>query len=580
MLGSRRWAVRGVERLLRDGVDPPGGDAALLHRYLSGSDESAFEAIVDRHGPLVLSLCRRYLREPADVEDAFQATFLVLVRRAGSVRVDGRGSAGRWLYGVARKVSARLRREAARRLPAPAEPSPADDPSDLAERREVRDAVVAELDRLPAKYRRPIELCDFEGLTYEQAGLSLGCPTATIKSRLARGRLRLRRGLSRRGLAPSGVVVAAALAEECRAGVPKALIPSTLRACALASGLIPGVVAGLAEGVLRTMLWDKIKLVALLAITIVGTASVYVAAAPGRNVPQEAPKAPPADPAPPAPGPDPRYTRTLSDGTEVEILAISEYGPDPKTWWRPDGTPLAEAPCDSLADQMNRSMPRHSVAERRKRLDGEDARKDENQPPEPEVPAWPWGRDKVGREILFRVSDDRANVTMGKPPFGGGFHRRVTKGGKVIPNVRLSSEVYPKDQPTGTARLYSDHVPWTKHGRVVDIGSSGTMSVPHDTSSSLFFTSSYDDEGHARITVVHGFKPNTIDYQVRVVDVDGEEHFSGAGNGAYSEQFQMHTSIFKVPRERFREFRILTKPIEAIEFHDIALNPRKADDPR
>ncbi|AMV38070.1 RNA polymerase sigma factor [Planctomyces sp. SH-PL62] len=113
MSRDRRGVGREVERLLRDGVEAPGGHARLLHRYLAERDEAAFEAIVDRHGPPVLALCRRYLRDPADVEDAFQATFLVLVRKGRTLR-DG-DALSSWLYGVAYRVAIRARADVLRR---------------------------------------------------------------------------------------------------------------------------------------------------------------------------------------------------------------------------------------------------------------------------------------------------------------------------------------------------------------------------------------------------------------------------------------------------------------------------------
>src|SRR5262249_28186951 len=186
--------------------------------------ETSFEALLDRHGPMVWGVCRRLLGDAHEAEDAFQATFLVLVRKAGSVRVDR--SLGRWLYGVAHRVALRARSAAERRgsgigrVP----PASSDDPAGDVELRDLRDAVGAELDRLPAKYRCPVELCHLQGMTYDQAARQLNWPVATVKSRLTRGRLKLRERLARRGLAPSAVAVG--MGSALTGGAPAALPPA------------------------------------------------------------------------------------------------------------------------------------------------------------------------------------------------------------------------------------------------------------------------------------------------------------------------------------------------------------------
>src|SRR4051794_4896866 len=181
-------------------------DAQLLERGVAASAaartaEAAFEALGARHGPMILGVCRRALDDPRDVDDAFQATFLVLVRKAGSVRVDD--SLGRWLYGVSRRVAGRARTIAARRSRAEVpleriEAAPTDP-----DRFELASMLDEELARLPEAFRSAIVLCDLEGLTHEEAARDLLCPVGTIKSRLARGRKKLRERLERRGLAPS-----------------------------------------------------------------------------------------------------------------------------------------------------------------------------------------------------------------------------------------------------------------------------------------------------------------------------------------------------------------------------------------
>ena len=163
-------------------------DERLLTDFLAHRDDSAFEGLVRRHGPMVYRACRDILGEPEDAEDAFQATFLVLMRRAGSIRE--RGALGRWLYEVACRISRRERKRLARlgsqERQAPemeASAPPDSDPAD----REFKPILHEEIGRLPSKLREAIVLCYFEGLTVEDAARRLGCPAGTLKSRLAKG---------------------------------------------------------------------------------------------------------------------------------------------------------------------------------------------------------------------------------------------------------------------------------------------------------------------------------------------------------------------------------------------------------
>jgi RNA polymerase sigma factor (sigma-70 family) len=176
--GKRGCSLRRLRALFAAGTATGLTDGELLERYAARRSESAeaaaaaemaFAALVDRHGPMVWGVCRRVLGDAHEAEDAFQATFLVLVRKVRSVRVDG--SLGRWLYGVAHRVALRARSEAERRrsgidrVPTRSSHDPVGD----VELRDLRDAVSDELDRLPAKYLCPVELCHLQGMTYDQA---------------------------------------------------------------------------------------------------------------------------------------------------------------------------------------------------------------------------------------------------------------------------------------------------------------------------------------------------------------------------------------------------------------------------
>ncbi|WP_406693503.1 sigma-70 family RNA polymerase sigma factor [Singulisphaera sp. Ch08] len=253
-----------VRTVLNSGAAGGASDAQLLERFQSqyGKPEAeiAFAVLVARHGPMVLGVCRRVLREPNDVADAFQATFLVLVRKAGSVRVDD--SLGRWLYGVSRRVAAKARTERARRTRRE-KGVPGGEPVETgwhldAERRELLTAIDEEVERLPGPFRAAVELCDLGGLTHEVAAEQLGCPVGTIESRLSRGRKRLRERLARRGLTPLVFGLEGAL----RHGVPDSLSRATV-ANAIRNGAGSMATSILIEAAIKEMTLKKIFTVAL-----------------------------------------------------------------------------------------------------------------------------------------------------------------------------------------------------------------------------------------------------------------------------------------------------------------------------
>src|SRR6266498_1737548 len=184
----RRWAHPG------DGGSPTDGE--LLEHYLERQDQSAFEALLARHGPMVLGVCRRILASAADAEDAFQATFLVLVRKAASV--VPRELVGNWLYGVAYRTATSAKAMNARRRVkerSAAKPEACEE----AAWTDVRPLLDEELSRLPDKYRIPIVLCDLEGETRREAARQLGWPEGTLSTRLRAGRHLLAKALARRG---------------------------------------------------------------------------------------------------------------------------------------------------------------------------------------------------------------------------------------------------------------------------------------------------------------------------------------------------------------------------------------------
>jgi RNA polymerase sigma factor (sigma-70 family) len=297
----RNLALRDLGRLFRIGALPT-GDGALLECFVAEGDESAFEAIVARHGSMVLGVCRRLLGDSHDADDAFQATFLVLVRKARQRRDSER--LGPWLYGVATRVATKARAQEVRRR---GRLRPV--PDDLAAPREmeggdkfdVRSILDAELGKLSPKLRDILILCLLEGFTTEEASRQLACPLGTVKSRLARGREALRSGLTARGLAPAAAlaVVAGGTRSALASPVSETLSMTTIRVAGLAPELIPHAVVALTRGVTMSMLFKSSILGALVcsAVALTGASlaawqnSDAKAAGPGRA--RERPTRPP-----------------------------------------------------------------------------------------------------------------------------------------------------------------------------------------------------------------------------------------------------------------------------------------------
>jgi RNA polymerase sigma factor (sigma-70 family) len=320
------YVLRQLHRLTDPRTARDLSDSELLERFRAGREEAAFAVLVQRHGPMVLGVCRRLLDDAGLAEDAFQATFLVLVRRAGSIRKQA--SVASWLYGVARRVAARARAQAARRRIREREigDMPAAEPRDDRSWSELRAVLDEELGRLPEKCRTAVVLCYLEGKTQEQAARELGWPRTSLASRLGRARTLLRQRLTRRGLVLSAGVLATALAAEASAApVPALLLLSTTRAASLvaagktAAAAVSPQAAALAEGVCRTMSMTKIilgvALTASLAFTVSTVSLTSRRACPGGAAAAEQPAAAAADDTA-APKPDESQTPLFRDVTE------------------------------------------------------------------------------------------------------------------------------------------------------------------------------------------------------------------------------------------------------------------------
>jgi len=257
---------------LRDSADLT--DAQLLERFANGADESAFAALVHRHGPMVLGVCQRVLHDHHEADDAFQATFLVLMRKAATIQQPQ--LLANWLYGVAWRVARKARTVAGRR------PANADPETDVAARElpaevdwmDLRPVIDVELQGLPEKYRAPLVLHYLEGRTKDETARQLGWQEGTVSGRLARARDLLRIRLTRRGLALSAGGLAAVLTHHTApAALAGALANSTVRtmlAYAADPGAegVPSSVAALAEGVMQTMGTSKVKMATALVLAV------------------------------------------------------------------------------------------------------------------------------------------------------------------------------------------------------------------------------------------------------------------------------------------------------------------------
>ena len=291
-------SVRRLHRLLAVPHGPEEGDEQLLTAFADHGDENAFAALVRRHGPMVLGVCRRVLGCVQDAEDAYQATFLVLARRAAALR--DKAALASFLHGTAYHLASKIKRAAGRRHKhegrAPARPSV--NPADELLWREVRALLDEEIARLPEKYRNVFVLCCLENMSQVEAGRRLGLKERTVSNRLAAARQRLQRRLSRRGVELSALLAAATLTTETASALPAVLFTKAI------GGTVSPAVASLADGVPSILGVGKIKLaILLLAVSLLGGGGVLVyfqRAAAENGTPPATEKAKSQQPAAPA----------------------------------------------------------------------------------------------------------------------------------------------------------------------------------------------------------------------------------------------------------------------------------------
>jgi RNA polymerase sigma factor (sigma-70 family) len=321
--------VQLIRRVYRDPRVKDSPDQELLRRFLGGRDEAAFEALLRRHGPMVLDVCRSVRGNEADAEDAFQATFLVLARKAGSIRKAG--SLASWLHGVAYRTALRARADSARRrrheARAPA-PGPAADPDELAWR-EVRQVVHEELARLPERHRAPLVLCYLEGKTQDEAAAQLGLAKGTLRGHLERGRALLRARLVRRGLGPGALLVLGAWPATTEAAClsPALLVAAVKAAAAVAAGgaaasVASPNVAALTESMVKATSFKKLTIATLLCLAIAASGTGLALAVgwrPGADAGEVVEQ--PAPRGRPGPGADAAAKRRAEGGRPIRSLA-------------------------------------------------------------------------------------------------------------------------------------------------------------------------------------------------------------------------------------------------------------------
>ena len=509
-------------------------DGALLDRFLGGpreAAEAAFAAIVQRHGPMVLRTCRQLTGDPHDADDAAQATFLVLARRARSVRSSD--SLAAWLHGVARRVSLRARADASRRRAREARaahgPAPATPPEP-----EGWPEVHEELSRLPDRYRLPLVLCHLEGLTHEQAAHQLRCPVRTLQTRLARGRDRLRSSLSRRGLGPAAALLGTASIPEIASaawtsGLTRAAYGGT-------TASVPAAINALVKGTTKTMLLTQWK-------GFASAAAILILAACGVGVRAQMPTAPSTTPtAPPAPAANP-YRVTTSNGITVEVVGVSPEPSGPTTWRKPDGSPLEPAPLEP-----SRGVIAH--------YDGE--------------LAWEFAvrcsASGKGVEPLIGLDVDSSTKTG---------YGNASLGGQSLPGLSMVNALLPASLETATIRWRVATGPWTPYPGGTTDGKRRTGT----RDGQVFFSKGSEVDGHASIVVVDSFSANIPGSVVRVaaIDRDGNPHeLAHGGRSGNPGGVRVHDGEFNLPLKEVREFQIQTRPFESIEIKGIALHPRPA----
>ncbi len=272
-----------IRRIVLAGREAELTDGQLLECFVCHRDEAAVAALVQRHGPMVWGVCRRVLPSHQDAEDAFQATFLVLLRKAASI--SSKEKVGNWLYGVAHQTALKARAMSAKRMGREKQVNEMPEPKARTESdlwTNLQPLLDQELSRLPDKYRLAIVLCDLEGKTRKETARQLKIPEGTLSTRLTTARTMLAKRLSRHGLALSGGSLAVAISQNAASAcVPTSVMSSTIKTMTLgevaAADLISVKVAALTEGVVKSMLLTKLKTMVALVLMVVSMVTLTTA---------------------------------------------------------------------------------------------------------------------------------------------------------------------------------------------------------------------------------------------------------------------------------------------------------------
>jgi RNA polymerase sigma factor (sigma-70 family) len=543
-----------VTTLFRVGTLTGLSDGLLLDRFRLGpaeESEAAFAALVDRHAPLVMQVCRRILGDRHDAEDAAQATFLVLARRAREIR---RGdSVASWLYGTAARVAGRARRDAARRRARERRGAEAAMTIHRIEpdQRGGTDAwpeLYEELSRLPDRFRLPVLLCHLEGLSYEQAAQRLGCPVRTVQSRLSRAREKLRARLIRRGVGPDSAALSLASALRPDASwtataLPEAWKHATVTAAVryaageTATALVSDAVAALIEGDARIMILHRcLKWAA--ALVGIGVAAGGAAMAT-HGLARPGPTGPDRDAV--ALAEDKEYRASFQGDATVEVVGISTVPTGPGTWWKPDGTPLAEAPADRIESRFG-----------------------------PE-------KREVARVILVRSNgvkrDDmfRWHPTHTDSYWGG----RPTKDGKPAPELDYYEATFDRDRAECGVQVRVAAGPWTTEAR--NDGGGGVGMFVNGHKFSFGKARPYQSRGRDMtvFAVAHNFMGR--DRRLVAIDRDGKTYVGQPSAGSDGDPrwvLDIIDAEFSLPPEQIKEFHVQFRPYEEKEIPGVALHPK------
>jgi RNA polymerase sigma factor (sigma-70 family) len=549
-------AIARLMPYLRRLTAPAEPDGVLLQRFAGRRDQDAFAALVARHGPMVAGVCRRVLRD-ADAEDAFQAVFLVLARRAPSL--SGLNSLAGWLHGVAQRVALKARASRWRVRPPQsltqiAEPAAAaDDPLVTLNARELVLILEEELARLPDPYRLAIVLCCLEGLSLEEAAHRLGCTTGSLRGKLERGRKRLHTRLTKRGVTlAAALAIVEAARQAGNAAVASLVVMRTVQA-ALAytakratKAMLSTSSVALTEGVLRTMWLTKMRWIVSFSIALGGLTSVtglmlgrhaverpehtgigrpaqlaradFLPAARAQSGPSQTPVA--ASP----------WRKKLANGVTVELAGVSRHLVTPRSWWKPDGSPLAKPPFKTSPAPA--PEPRHVFAIRLY-----------------DLPSEPIGyrcelSGAGAQGVSYSVDRDEARLEL--------------------------VSLFPAGQRTCTVHVGIAAGTWQTRARGNDAAVAGQKL-------SVIFGKLRPTRDGIAVAVSH--TPLADEARLLLIDADGKAHRATSLSRSEGKSIVQLDAEFGVPSDRVRHIEFQTCPLDWAEFRNVQLL-RRTDDAR